>query len=75
MDKINWKQKLSSRKLWAAVVSVILCAGVIFGVDDITMEQVAALVMAVGSLVAYIIGEGWVDASRAKAENLEDKGE
>lgn len=71
MDKINWKQKLSSRKLWAAVVSVILCAGVIFGVDDITMEQISALVMATGSLIAYIIGEGWVDASRAKSNSDE----
>lgn len=63
---INWKQKLTSRKFWAAIVSVVLCVGVIFGIPDLTMEQVTALIMAVGGLVAYILGEGWVDAARLK---------
>ena len=48
--KINWVQKLTSRKFWAAIVAVITSVCVIFGVEDITMEQVTALVMAGGRL-------------------------
>ncbi len=64
--KINWKQKLTSRKFWAAIVAVVTCVGVIFGVPDLEMEQITALVMAVGALIAYILGEGFVDAKRAE---------
>ena len=71
--KINWIQKLTSRKFWAAIVAVITCVCVIFGVSEITTEQVTALIMAVGALIAYILGEGFVDAQRAK--NQEKDGE
>ena len=71
--KVNWKEKLSSRKFWAAVVSVVLSVGVIFGVPDLKMEQVTALIMAAGGLIAYILGEGWVDAARLKAGKAESR--
>lgn len=64
--KIDWKQKLSSRKFWAAIVAVAVSIGVILGIDDLTMEQVTGLIMAVGGLIAYILGEGFVDGMRAK---------
>ena len=70
--KIDWVQKLTSRKFWAAIVAVITCVCVIFGVDELTTEQVTALVMAVGALIAYILGEGFVDAARVKKEGTED---
>ena len=66
--KIEWIQKLTSRKFWAAIVAVITCVCVIFGVDELTTEQVTALVMAVGALIAYILGEGFVDVARVKSE-------
>lgn len=66
MNKINWKQKLSSRKFWAAVTAVAVSIMVIFGVDDITSGQIVGLITAVSSLIAYIIGEGIVDANSNK---------
>lgn len=68
MEKINWKQKLTSRKFWAAIVAVVVSLCVLFGVPNVTQEQITALVMAVGGLIAYILGEGFVDAARMKAE-------
>ena len=68
MEKINWKQKLTSRKFWAAIVAVIVSLCVLIGIPDVTQEQITALVMAVGGLIAYILGEGFVDAARIKAE-------
>ncbi len=67
--KINWKQKLTSRKFWAAIITFITTLLVAFGVPDLTIEQVVAVVTAGSSMIAYIIGEGLVDASRAKKES------
>lgn len=72
MQKSTWIQKLTSRKFWAAIVGVVTCICVIFGVDDISSEQISALVMAVGTLIAYIVGEGMVDAAAAKSQTQED---
>lgn len=69
MDKINWKQKLTSRKFWAAVVTFVSTVLVAFGVPDMTVEQVTAIITAGSAMIAYIIGEGLVDAARLKAQN------
>ena len=71
--KIDWKQKLSSRKFWAAITSLVVAVFAIFGVDKLTTEQVISLVAAVGALTAYILSEGYVDANRT--ENKEEKDE
>ena len=71
--KINWKQKLTSRKFWAAVTGFVTTLLIIFGVDDLTIEQVIALIAAIASLIAYIIGEGLVDAARIGKEGGEDE--
>lgn len=77
--KINWKQKLTSRKFWAAVIGFVTAILVGFNVDKLTMEQVTAIISACGVLIAYIIGEGMVDANREKEigqeESLNMKGE
>jgi len=62
---INWKQKLSSRKFWAAVVGFVTTLLVAFTVPDLTIERVAMFVSAVGTLVAYIFAEGNADAKHA----------
>ena len=64
MEKINWKQKLTSRKFWTAVVGFITALLLGFGVGESEISQVAAIVMAGATLIAYIVGEGMVDASR-----------
>lgn len=70
--EINWKQKLTSRKFWAAVIGFITALLVAFGVDDLTIEQVVALITAASTLIAYIIGEGMVDAARVNSQNKGD---
>lgn len=63
--KIDWKQKLSSRKFWAAVIGFVTPLLIAFNVDSLTIEQVTAIISAFGTLTAYIIGESVVDAKRA----------
>lgn len=72
---INWKQKLTSRKFWAAVIGFVTAMMVAFGVNDLTIEQVIAIITAASTLIAYIIGEGMVDAARINSETKEKEGE
>ena len=64
--KVNWKQKLTSRKFWAAAIGFITPILIVFNVPDLTIEQVTAIITSGGALIAYIIGEGFVDANREK---------
>lgn len=66
--KINWKQKLTSRKFWAAVTGFVTAIMVAFGANDLTIEQVTSVISASAVLIAYIIGEGMVDAARVNSE-------
>jgi len=59
--KIDWKRKLTSRKFWAAVAGFVSMLLIYLGKDAGTAEQTVALIMAGGSLIAYIIGEGLAD--------------
>ena len=63
---IDWRRKLSSRKFWAAVVGFVTAIMVAFGMDALTIEQVVALVTGASVLIAYIFGEGMVDAARER---------
>ncbi len=71
--KINWKQKLTSRKFWAAFIGFVTALLVAFGVDNLTIEQVVALITAASTLIAYIVGEGIVDAARINKEKEGEK--
>lgn len=73
--KINWKQKLTSRKFWAAVVSFVTTILIVLNYSEMEVEQVAGLITATASLIAYIIGEGMVDAKRVEVEKENERGE
>ena len=62
------RKKLTSRKLWLAIIGFVSALGVIFGVEDIRMEQICALIGALGTLVAYIFDEGVADATASKTD-------
>ena len=66
MGNIDWKRKLSSRKLWAAAAGVITGLAMVFGLDEGTISSVAGAVVSLASVVSYIITEGKVDAESAK---------
>ena len=66
MTLIDWKRKLSSRKLWAAVAGIVTGLAMAFGLDENTVSTVAGAVVSVASVVAYIMAEGKVDAEGVK---------
>lgn len=61
--KIDWKRKLTSRKLWVSFASFMSMLLVFFGYSDNTATQVASLIMAGGSLIGYVIAEGLADST------------
>ena len=66
MSKIDWKRKLSSRKLWAAIAGVVAGLAMVFKLDESTISSVAGAVVSMASVVSYIITEGKVDAESVK---------
>ncbi len=66
MNKIDWKRKLSSRKLWAAAAGIVAGLAMVFGLDENTISTVAGAVVSAASVVAYIMAEGKVDAEGVK---------
>lgn len=68
MKEINWKRKLTSRKLWMAVGSFVSMMILATGGTENTATQVTALIMAGASVAAYIIGEGLTDSANVKTE-------
>ena len=67
--KVDWARKLTSRKFWMALVGLVAGILALFRVDASVTEQVSGVIMALGSVIAYIAGEGFVDGSHGGKEN------
>lgn len=62
---MDWKRKLTSRKLWMAVALFVSGCIVAFGGDAEKAKVISGLIMQGAAVVAYIIGEGLADAAGA----------
>ena len=65
---MDWKRKLTSRKFWAAVCVLVTNLVIAFGGNQETAVQVTAIIMAGASVIAYIIGEGLIDAASVQQQ-------
>jgi hypothetical protein len=63
---MDWKKKLGSRKFWALIAAFITAILVIFGASTGSIEKVAAIITSGGSVIAYILVEGNIDAKAIK---------
>lgn len=70
MDNII--RKLTSRKLWLAVCEFVSMLIIATGGTENEATRIAALIMAGAGVVAYIIGEGLVDAANKATEEKLD---
>lgn len=66
--KIDWKRKLTSRKLWIAVAGLVSGLIIAFNGSAEIAETISGCVLSLGSIVGYIIGEGMTDAASIKSE-------
>lgn len=62
-------RKLSSRKLWVAMVGVVVGLATTFGITENDYAQVVGVVGSVASVLGYIFGEAKVDAARERNTN------
>lgn len=60
---IDWRRKLTSRKLWLAVAGFVTGLMLYLGHSEAEASQVAALILSGASVLAYCIGEGLADGS------------
>ena len=67
---IDWKSKLTSRKFWMAIIGFVSGLLLAFKVDAQTVETISGVIMAGASVIAYIIGEGLIDAAGATNERI-----
>lgn len=64
MNKETIIRKLTSRKFWLALVSFVTLVAAAFGMTEETAAQLGAIIMAGATVIAYIFGEGMVDAEK-----------
>ncbi len=71
--KIDWKRKLTSRKLWLAIADFVGMMMIFFGVAEDNVTQVVALIMSGAGAVAYIIAEGLTDAAAIETNTADNE--
>lgn len=60
--KIDWKRKLTSRKLWLSIAGFVSGLIIIFGGKQDIADKVSGSIMAGAAIVGYVLGEGLADS-------------
>ena len=60
--KIDWKRKLTSRKLWLSVAGFVSGLIIIFGGKQATAYRGSGSIMAGAAIVGYLLGWGLADS-------------
>lgn len=58
-------RKLSSRKLWVAVVGIVVGLATTFGIQESDYNEIVGGVTIIASIVSYLTAEGRADAAGA----------
>lgn len=67
MNNIDWKRKLTSRKLWLSIASFVAMLIIAINGDEGSAQQISALIMAGASIIGYVIGEGLADSGNKES--------
>lgn len=68
MNHIDWKRKLTSRKLWMAVAAFISGLILAFGGSESQASMIAGVILQGAAVIGYILGEGLVDAGNKSSD-------
>lgn len=72
--KIDWKRKLTSRKLWLSVASFVSMLIIALGGTESEGAKIAALIMAGATVIGYVIGEGLADSGNYPIDDKDEGG-
>ena len=67
--KIDWRRKLTSRKLWVAVAGFTAGLIVAFGGSESTANTVSGCILSGAAVVGYVVGEGLADGAHKEDDN------
>ena len=70
---MDWKRKLTSRKLWLAIADFVGMLIVAFGYAESTATQVTSLIMAGAGVIGYLIAEGLADSANGTTTSIVDE--
>ncbi len=62
---MDWKRKLTSRKLWLAVAAFVSGLIVAFGGTESTAATVSGVILQGAAVLGYLLAEGLTDAAAA----------
>lgn len=71
-NKVNWKRKLTSRKLWLAVAGLVSGIILAFGYDESTAATVSGVILQAAAVLGYLLAEGLTDAAGAAVYTPEE---
>lgn len=60
------KQKLTSRKFWIAVSTIVSGLLMMFGFAETSIETISGAILVLGGATGYLVTEGVIDAARIK---------
>lgn len=67
--KIDWRRKLTSRKLWVAIAGFTAGLIVAFGGSEGTANTVSGCILSGAAVVGYVVGEGLADGAHKEDDN------
>jgi hypothetical protein len=69
---MDWKRKLTSRKLWLAIAAFVSGLIIALGGAETTANTVAGVILQGAAVLGYLLAEGLADAAGAAAGKDED---
>ena len=67
--KIDWKRKLTSRKLWVAVAGFVSGLILAFGGNESTAATVSGVILQGAAVIGYLAAEGLADCAHTEDNN------
>ena len=74
MKTIDWKRKLSSRKLWLAVAGFVSGLILAFGGPESTAATVSGCILQGAAVIGYLVAEGLTDVESLRGDVEDDGG-
>ena len=71
--KIDWKRKLTSRKLWVAIAGFVAGLIVLGNGSQETADKISGSILSGAAVVGYIVGEGLTDAANTGTSDNESE--
>lgn len=63
MNKQDFIRKVTSRKFWVSLIAFVSAMLVAFNVPDGSIAQITSIIMSFGSLISYVLAEGFADGN------------